>query len=325
MINILGKVNKNNYKNFSNSDFPGYEVFLGSEKDFKYLPAILRRLNVVSVHEPARDFDLAFPGARGEKSYQLLVSLLAKLDKLGFKGVMVIHGAFFNEIAGEKKICQKALAGRLDALAVGFPKIIISLESDILFFNQILENRALLARPEDFLELKKYLRSKLYITLDFEHALISSLFEEFIKNHNRFYIRVSNLDDINKPAVLAAKDAWLMFIKKNKNQYNKIFSVSLKKYAKLKKHIVHFHLSPSDMSGYWYDKKTFVPLTGEHLCVSQVNDKLNYQLIKNFLSKLAAKDLINVVLEIWPRDEKRYVSQLKNSGREIKKIWRLKK
>ncbi|MFA6106342.1 MAG: hypothetical protein WC745_01570 [Patescibacteria group bacterium] len=325
MINILGKVNKNNYKNFSNADFFGYEVFLGSEKDFEYLPAILRRLNIVSIHEPARGFDLASPDAKGEKSYRLLVRLLTKLDKLGFKGVMVVHGAFFNEIAGEKEICQKTLAGRLDVLTARFPEIIISLESDILFFNQILENRALLSRPEDFLELKKYLKNKLCITLDFEHVLISSLFEEFIKNNKKSYVFIKNKDDINKPAVLAAKDAWFMFLKKNKNRYDDIFSASLKKYAKLKKCIVHFHLSPSDMSGYWYDEKTFVPLTGEHLCVSQANDKLNYRLIKNFLPKLSAKNPVNVVLEIWPRDEKQYVSRLRKSGREIKKIWRLKK
>ena len=319
MINILGKVNKYNYKELTNSDFPGYEVFLGSEDDFKYLPEIARRLNIVSAHQPAKNFDLAARGDKGENSFRLMVRLLKVLNGLGFKGVVVIHGAFYNEITNEKNACLKILAKRLDRLSALFPDIKISLESDILFFNQILENRALLAMPEDFLELKKYLTSRLYITLDFEHVLISALFQDFIGRNNRFYVRLKNLADLKKPPGLAAKTAWLGYLKKNRAGYDKIFSAALKKYEKLKGAIVHFHLSPSDMLKYWYDRKTFVPLQGEHLTAGQAGDKLNYDLIFKRLPKLTAAYPVNLVLEIWPRRVEKYVAELKRSGKIIKK------
>ncbi|GEM_PF-6941991 len=325
MINLLGKVNRFNYKNFSRADFSGYEVFLGAEEDFKYLPAIMRRLNVVSVHEPAKNFDLASAGQKGEESNRLMVKLLTCLADLDFRGVMVIHGAFFNETVGERTACLKTLAGRLDRLAARFPGIKISLETDILFFNQILDNRALLALPEDFLALKKYLKGKLYITLDFEHVLISSLFQDFIGRHKQFYLRVKNLADLKKPRVLELEAAWLNYLKKNRSRLDKIFSANLNKFVKLKPAIVNFHLSPSNMLKYWYDEKIFAPLQGEHLSVKETDDKLNYKLIKSYLPKLSAGNQINVVIEIWPRQVRRYVKELKKSGKLIKKIWRLKK
>ena len=323
-INILGKVNRLNYKSFSNADFPAYEVFLGSEKDFKYLPAMARRLKIASVHEPAGGFDLAAPEEKGKKSYALMVRLLNRLDGLGFNGVMVIHGVFYNELKKNKAVCQKTLAKRLDKLALKFRNIKISLETDILFFNQIEDNRALVGSPEDFLELKKYLKSRLYITLDFEHVLISALFQDFIKKNKKHYRRIKNLAEINLPFSLEAKTAWFNYLKKNTPNFDKIYSASLKKYEKLNGAIIHFHLSPSDMFGYWFDEKIFAPLKGEHLSIGQANDKLNYSLIKRYLPELTIARPINVVLEIWPRKTGRYVLELKQSGKIIKNKWRMK-
>ncbi|MFA5317856.1 MAG: TIM barrel protein [Patescibacteria group bacterium] len=320
-INILGKINKDNYQEFNDSDFLGYEVYLKSQDDFEHLPKMTQRLNIISVHQPSRNFNLCSNDEVGKESFNTVLKMLESLNAGGYRKIVVVHGAFFDEDASSKPDHLKILAERIDELAQLFPKIKITLENDVWFFNQSKNKRALLVEADDFLELKKYLKTNLYITLDFEHIWISSVFKNFIDNSPQFYFEIKNLADLDKPEAAAVKKVWLEYLQKNKNKMDDMALKFLKEYEKLKSSIINFHLNGSNMLKYWFDSKTFIPLIGEHLCIKDVDDILNHQLIKNNIKNLTEQSEANLVLEIWPRNTKQYVVELKKSGQIAKKIY----
>ncbi|MFA6253152.1 MAG: hypothetical protein WCV69_02430 [Patescibacteria group bacterium] len=322
MINIIGKINKDNYREFTNSDFFGYEVFLASEEDFHYLPDMISKLNIVSVHQPSRNFNLCNEGQQGEGSFRLLERLLSILDNNNFKGVLVVHGAYFDELSSQRDKHLEIMAKRIDILSENFANIKISLENDVWFLNQIKKRRALLAEPKDFFDLREKMTSHLYITLDFEHMWISSIFSSFFKENESFCVQVNDTSDLNKPEVILAKKTWFTFIENNKNNLEKLVSKNIKEYHELQSSIVNFHLNGSNMFNYWFDEKIFIPYLGEHLCIQEEDDNINYNLIRENLDKLTKQKDINIVLEIWPREKSRYVVELKKSGNLAREIFK---
>jgi hypothetical protein len=322
MINILGKIDKDYFKGFSNSDFRGYEVYVRSEEDFGSLREILKELNIVSVHQPHKNFNLCSEGEIGEGSFAAIKKMLLILDKNGYQGVVVIHGAQFDEIKSSKDKHFKIMAERIDRLALLFPGIKITMETDVLFFNQIKSRRALLTEADDFLKIAEYLKTKLYITLDFEHVWLSAVFKDFIKNSPDSCIEIKSLADLLLPEAWAVKRKWLSYIKKNKTRIEELALRSLEEYQALKSSIINFHINGSDRNKYWYDKKIFTPLCGEHKSIKEKKDLLYYGFIKNSIESVAGQAEINLILEIWPRKKgSQYVAEIKKSGQAAKKLF----
>lgn len=297
-IAVLGKINKDNYRLFADSGISGYEVYLACEKDFSCLPDMTQTLNIVSVHQPGRGFNLCQEGEIGRKSFETMLNLIDILKSCGYKGIIVIHGNNFDESSQSREDCLKLLAGRLDKLNAVSGEIRTSLESDVLFFNLIGAKRSLLAEPGDFNRLKKYLKSPLFITLDFEHVWITSFFSDFIKKSPEFYEEFDLMSDSKKKL---ARKSWLSYTKEKLDKANRIVGESLKEYLETKIPIINFHINGTNPGKYWFDKKTFLPLEGEHLCLGERDDKLDYGLIEKCLPGLARENPINLVMEIWPR------------------------
>ena len=319
-IDAIGKVNKDNYKLFRDGSLSGYEIYLASEDDFVFLPEMLKALNIVSAHQPGRGFNLCQEGEIGCWSFQTMEKMLAVLKSCGYKGIIVIHGNNFDESSQNRDECMKLLAGRLDKLNKISGKIRISLETDVLFFNLIGAKRALLALPENFKLLASFMKSPLLMTLDFEHIWITSFFAGFIKELPEFYKEFDLMGDSEKELV---KKSWLSYTKEKLNEADRIVGESLKRYSETKIPIINFHINGTNPEKYWFDEKTFLPLEGEHLCLGEPDDKLDYGLIGEYLPRLTQEDSANLVMEIWPRgasDCEYFEKSLESAGYLEKKL-----
>lgn len=305
-INIFAKVNKTNYTCFSPNDFVGYEVYLASRDDFQYLPAMMEKLNIAAIHQPGRDFSLCNQNAKGEQSCQTIKELVVLLLANKFAGALVVHGNYFDEAVENRKDCLRTLASRLDELSSMIDQasgsIELSLETDVLFFNLIKSNRSLLAEPADFVALKKYLKSPLRLTIDFEHIWITAIFRKFMADFPRVLRLIKGPADLADPEIEQMKQVWLAYLSQNQAVLETWVEDLLKEYSALRENVVHFHINGTNPSGYWFDPQTFLPLIGEHLCIREGVDKLNYDLIKKYLPQLTALPFANLVMEIWPRN-----------------------
>lgn len=322
-IIITGKVDKDNYKNFSNIDFLGYEVYLGSDDDFKYLPNMMKRLNITSAHQPTKDFNLCDDGEKGKKSYEIMYKMLTVLDSQKYKGIIVIHGNNYDELLGDREKSLKKLSENINKLANEFSSDVrISLENDALFFNQIGDNKALFVFPEDYKDLEKYFKIPVYITLDFEHVWISSIFRNFYENNPDHYKRIIPHKDLEKKEVEIIKKAWLKHLEMGHDKLEKIAAEALDDFIELKSKIINFHINGSSINDYWFDEKIFLPLAGEHLTIGEKKDSLNYKIIKDYLPKLSLEKNIRLVIETQPRENFRevYQQELIKSANNLRKL-----
>jgi len=301
MMNLIGKVNKDNYTLFNRSDFSSYEVYLALADDAKYLPQMMERLNISSVHQP-RKVDLCNMEKFGEDSYKAMRGMLEVLDSAGFVGTIVIHGNYFNERASNRLEHIKMLAKRVNSLLGGLKNPIkIAFETDVAFFNLIGSNRALLVSPDDFKILGSYLERPLNIVLDFEHIYISAIFERFAKEFPQFYQEVLTLADAESERIRPVREAWLDYLAAHEADVGWWVRESLEEFSRLNSFIMFFHINGTNYQTYWYDKKSFLPLVGEHLCLGEAADRLDYKMLKEYLPKLTQKRPIDLVFEIWPR------------------------
>lgn len=323
MINLIGKVNKDNYTLFNNSEFSGYEVYLASSDDYQYLPIMMKHLNISSVHQPRKDFDLSHMGELGDKSYKNMQDLVTVLNSAGFKGTIVIHGNYINEYISDKTEHIKLLAKRVNSLKGELgDSIKVAFETDIAYFNLIGSNRSLLVSPEDFRMLGSYLEFPLNIVLDFEHIYVTAVFNDFIKSHPQFYQEIFNLKDMESQEKKTLKKFWSEYISKMGDKVDTLVKRSLDEFAELKSNILFFHINGTKPDAYWFDEKNFLPLAGEHLCLGEADDKLNYPMLKEYLPKLTDGRPINLVLEIWPRGASHevYHQESINSANHLKKV-----
>ncbi|MDO8493069.1 MAG: hypothetical protein Q7S19_00790 [bacterium] len=309
---------------FNNSEFVGYEVYLASDQDFKYLPEMMKHLNISSVHQPRKDFDLSSTGELGDKSFKNMKDLVAVLNSASFKGTIVIHGNYINEYLSERRDHIKLLADRVNSLKEELSDSIkVAFETDIAYFNLIGSNRSLLVTPDDFRELGSHLEIPFHIVLDIEHIYVTAVFEDFIKKYPQFYQEIFSLADTASQQKQALKKTWFKYLNdKGPTGVEDLVRASLDEFAKLRSNILFFHFNGTKPDAYWFDEKAFLPLSGEHLCLGESDDKLNYPMLKDYLPKLIATEPINIVMEIWPRgaSHETYHSESIKSRDHLKRV-----
>lgn len=318
VLSIVGKGDFGRLSSFTALDFARYELYLplfdpkAIREKIAALPSYIKISSIhnatwVSVNHRMHPFDLSADGVIGEASY---LSLLATID-LALKvnaRVIVIHGATWNIYTQTKEEAFNRLASRVQPLLDRYPTISFCFETDTLWHNLYFHRRALLTCEDDFVHLDQLLEGKLKITADFEHLNISYHFSEFIASlgGEEAFLKRYSLES-QKPFEIDCQK----FIQNNfahlqfgfKNHLDSFF-------LHFQDKIEHIHLNGSDCCNFIFDPQTTLPLIGEHLPLgfsnskNNVSDKQDYPCILRLLRRLPEQKQIDVVLEVWMKDER---------------------
>lgn len=316
VLTVVGKGDLQRLHFFKSSDFERYELYLPlfEQKVIQDKIALLpQHIKIGSIHNATwvqvndrlHPFDLSAEGVIGEASYQSLLATVKLALDLSAR-VIVIHGAAWNIYTQTKEEAFGRLASRVLPLIEKYPHISFCFETDTLWHNLYFHRRALLTNENDFAYLNLLLGGKLKITADFEHLNISYHFSEFIISlggEENFLKRYTA--DSQKSFELDCQ----VFIKEHFKQLQAGFAKHLDSFfTRFRDRIEHIHINGSDCCSFVFDPKTTLPMVGEHLPIgfsdSTVSDRLNYNHITELLHHLPEEKKIDLVLEVWMKDER---------------------
>ena len=316
VLRVVGKSDLVRLCSFTPTDFERYELYLPLLEEnmiSERIAALPNHLKISSIHNPTwmkvngrlHPFDLSAEGVVGEASDQSLRGTINLALKVSAR-VIVIHGATWNIYTQTKEEAFGRLASRVLPLIEKYPQISFCFETDTLWHNLYFHRRALLTDEKDFAYLDLLLGGRLKITADFEHLNISYHFSEFITS-------LGGEDDFLKRYTADGQKAFELdcqtFIKKHFEQLQVGFKNHLESFfSRFQNKIEHIHINGSDCCNFIFDPKTTLPLVGEHLPVGfsreNVSDKLDYSFIARLLHSLPTEKQIDVVLEVWMKDER---------------------
>ena len=316
VLQIVGKGDLEKLCLFAPADFERYELYLpvfDQQEILEKVAALPNHIKIGSIHNPTwvlvngrmHPFDLSAKGVIGEASHLSLLATIELAKKLGSR-VIVIHGAAWNIYTQTKEEALNRIARRVLPLIEKHKELSFCFETDILWHNLYFHRRALLACEDDFADLDQLLGGRLKICADFEHLNISYHFSEFVNSfggEDGFLRRYGA--DSQKPFEIECQK----FIKENYERLQAGFKKHLNSFfSRFQQKIEHIHVNGSDCCNFIFDPKTTLPLRGEHLPIGfrseELQDRLDYGVVASLLNSLPSQKCIDVVLEVWMKDER---------------------
>ena len=316
VLRIVGKGDLGRLGLFTPEDFERYELYLpvfDQKAIMDKVAALPVHINISSIHNSTwvrvngrmHPFDLSAEGVIGEASYLSLLATIELAQKLGSR-VIVIHGATWNIYTQTKEEAFGRIALRVLPLIEKYKELAFCFETDTLWHNLYFHRRALLTCEEDFAYLDKLLGGRLKVCADFEHLNISYHFSQYIES-------MGGEDEFLKRYSAESQKSFEIESQKFIKEHYETLQIGFKKhlesfFSRFHDKIEHIHINGSDCCNFIFDPKTTLPLRGEHMPIGfrseELQDRLDYEKVRVLLNSLPVEKRVDVVLEVWMKDER---------------------
>ncbi len=321
-IKICAKGDYNLLSKIPEIYFTEAELYLRTKEDcsLKKFSELPHYLNMISVHQPIyvgkgnklQHLDLMKEEVKKE-SIESVKKTFNFAKKCKIPNV-VLHCSSYHPEQNKGEVIKELAETMKPFYSNDFS---ISFETDAHWLNTYYPRRNLLVNAEDFEELDKAVESRLLITADIEHLILSPIFHLVKEQSNLEYLDEKDFTREYRSLI------------KNKDNLvkNKVKSNISDFFDKFKDKINHIHICGSDYKKYTFDPKTFLPLLGEHLPLGykdgEVQDRNDYRFLMEQFGKLPKNKEVHTVIEMGIRNNKYdFIKEMYRSKLFMEKSWR---